>query len=371
MAAFAVLTILFNNLQNYAKDIGLNGQHVYILSFSSREYPTADSLQTDFTADEAILETVLQNYLRSIEGIRAFSFSSQAIPYQNGHPLLTVKTNTNQVSALWYEADKNYQNVLGLKLVEGEWFDNYKLGDALPLVAINQTLKEKLFPEQSPIGKKVSLGNANELAVVAAVVENYKTINDFSDYSEVIITQLKSRQITEEGVVLLKTNSDINQIGNLKKDLSALLTKKNVKILPFFSERKTNNTFSLIPLFFFAIVASYLIINIIIGLVGLIWLDVSKRKQEIGLRRAIGATKGSIGRQIVLESILICGIGLLIGAVVVLPFPIVGAFNINTSIFLLAIISSIVLILLLAIGCSAYPGFRIANLSVVEALKEN
>jgi putative ABC transport system permease protein len=118
------------------------------------------------------------------------------------------------------------------------------------------------------------------------------------------------------------------------------------------------------------IVAGFLIINVALGLFGVLSLNINKRKGEIGLRRAIGASGNSISKQLVAEALVLSSISLIAGSFFAVQFPLLNVFDLPASIYLISIILSILSIYLLVIICSLYPGRQAAAIYPAVALHE-
>ena len=62
------------------------------------------------------------------------------------------------------------------------------------------------------------------------------------------------------------------------------------------------------------IVAGFLIINVALGLFGVLWYNINLRKSEIGLRRAVGASGNAVSKQLVGEALVLATFALIIGS---------------------------------------------------------
>ena len=75
------------------------------------------------------------------------------------------------------------------------------------------------------------------------------------------------------------------------------------------------------PSLILGIVAGFLLLMVALGLIGVLWQNVTRRTREIGLRRALGATRLGICRQILGELVVITAMALLVGTVLVVQLP--------------------------------------------------
>jgi putative ABC transport system permease protein len=62
-----------------------------------------------------------------------------------------------------------------------------------------------------------------------------------------------------------------------------------------------------------------------LGIFGVLWYNINKRRGEIGLRRAVGATGNDISKQLVGEAFVLCTMSLILGLFFVVQFPLLGA----------------------------------------------
>jgi putative ABC transport system permease protein len=119
-----------------------------------------------------------------------------------------------------------------------------------------------------------------------------------------------------------------------------------------------------------SIVGCFLVINVALGLFGVLWYNINKRRGEIGLRRAVGATGSSVSNQLIMESMILATFSLIIGSFFAIQFPLLNVFDLSAGIYLVAILFSIIFIYLLVFLCSLYPGRQAAAIYPAVALHE-
>lgn len=109
--------------------------------------------------------------------------------------------------------------------------------------------------------------------------------------------------------------------------------------------------------------ALFLLLFTLIGTVGINLIDVEKRKRELALRVACGASKKSIMNMIIAQNAVITGISSIPGIIVILL-----SFPWETSLPVVGF--TIVLTLMLSVLCALYPAFKIFSMKPAELLKE-
>ena len=148
------------------------------------------------------------------------------------------------------------------------------------------------------------------------------------------------------------------------------MKNSNVEIEHLLNKRTNKNYFTLVPMIVLLIVAGFLIVNVALGLFGVIWYNINKRRAEIGLRRAIGASGKSVSSQLVSESMILATLSLIIGIFFAIQFPLLNVFDLPADVYITAIILSILFIYLLVFLCSLYPGRQAAAIYPAVALHE-
>ena len=118
------------------------------------------------------------------------------------------------------------------------------------------------------------------------------------------------------------------------------------------------------------IVAGFLIINVALGLFGVLWYNINLRKSEIGLRRAVGASGNAVSKQLVGEALVLSTFALIIGSFFAVQFPLLNVFDLPASVYIVALLFAIAFIYVLVIICALYPGKQAASIYPAVALHE-
>jgi putative ABC transport system permease protein len=126
----------------------------------------------------------------------------------------------------------------------------------------------------------------------------------------------------------------------------------------------------LVPLAFGATLAGFLIVMVGMGLMGVLWQNVTRRTQELGLRRALGATAAAVRNQILGEIVVLTSLALLVGTLLFLQLPLLGVLKfVGVAVFVTAIVASTLVIVPFVVLCGLYPGWLATQVEPSRALQ--
>ncbi|MGZ3872677.1 MAG: ABC transporter permease [Mucilaginibacter sp.] len=371
LVLFAVFTLLVYYYNNYKKPMGFEYKNMWAVSYNNT-YKTnnTDSLNTYY-------ETLRQN-IKGLPGIKEISFCSDNIPFSQNTWQGAVNYDKKPVTGVnQYTVEDSYKDALTTQVLEGRWFNK---GDAVaknPPIVINSDLREKLFGNDPAVGKLISSGdqpgqNKDKMRVIG-VIQGIKAKGDYAPSGYAVYHRVDTGEFRWLGRIMVSVNSSATAASEAKlyKTLSSYMKDSNVEIEHMVNKRKEINYFTLIPMIVLLIVGSFLVINVALGLFGVLWYNINKRRGEIGLRRAVGATGNSVSWQLIKESMILATLSLILGTFFAIQFPLLNVFDLPAGIYLIAILFSVLFIYLLVFLCSLYPGKQAAAVYPAVALHED
>ena len=215
----------------------------------------------------------------------------------------------------------HFFSTVGMKLLHGRDFTYQDRVGSLPVAIVNETFAKRYWPGQDAIGKTIRIGGAGAPASqVIGVAEDGKYVS-LREGSQPYV-YLPHLQVFESGwgtfmTLLIRTERDPDQVvDDIRSSVRTVQPD-----LPLFDVRRLSDVLeqSMIPERALAMVLGFLALLAaglaIIGLYGIMSYSVSQRTHEIGVRLAIGAQRGDVLRQMLLEGLVLTGIGLAIGFV--------------------------------------------------------
>lgn len=271
--------------------------------------------------------------LRALPGVKAATVTNQ-VPFVNSSWNNGVRLDADQqqvtMNAAMYMAEEQFLETLGLKLVAGRAFtpDEYKdaaslmagLSEgSLPSAIVTRKMAERLWPGEDPIGKGFYSGDEQPTRVVG-VVEHLVRPSQLGgpsarEYS--MILPLRPHY-NIGGNYVIRTDPDRRQevLEAARKVLQAngadrIILEDQTKTFEELRSEYYQGPRSMAWLL--GIVCVALLLITALGIIGLASFWVQQRTKQIGIRRALGATRGQVLRYFQTENFLLASIGIVLG----------------------------------------------------------
>ncbi len=301
-------------------DLGLNPENILVarLPLPRGQYDTAAAKQRFF-------QTLLPR-LQSLPGVVAATETSTLPPYGGIGTEIEIpgKTPAERWDAIYQLCSEGYFPTLGLQIVLGRALSDVEVHAARKVAVVNRMFVEKYFGSEDPLGRHVRLKNLeslpagrveNALFEIVGVVSDAKN-NGIKDpiRPEVFIPYTVTGAF-ERGI-LVRTerapeallNSVRREIWAVDRGVALTLTGTLVDYLKQFSYAEPR--FSLVVLGIFASVGLLLVA---MGVFSVIAYAVSQQTHEIGIRVALGATRGGVLRMVAGTGLRLIVIGIALG----------------------------------------------------------
>lgn len=288
----------------------------------------------------------------------------------------TVVYQSKSFSANLRGVGEEFFHVKGIKIDSGRGLSKEEVKTGEQIALIDENVKTSLFGTKNPVGE-VILYNKKPLRIVGTVVTqdvmgmNSSDLNIYCPYT-VVMHKVTGENFINSITVKVKNDID-SQVA--QKSITDLLTAKHGKkdffIMNTDTLKKTiQSTTSTMTL----LISSIAVISLIVGGIGvmnIMLVSVTERTKEIGIRMAIGAKERDILQQFLLEAILICLIGGLVG---VISSLIIGwifnhvVTNFVMSFSMLSIIMAVFFSTVVGVVFGYMPAKNAAKLDPIEAL---
>ena len=216
---------------------------------------------------------------------------------------------------------REYFGTMGIPLLRGRLFEGQDGPDAPRAIVINQTMANRYFPGEDPLGKRINLGNPQSspwLTIVGIVSDTRHEGLSSEPYSQMyaIHTQTPRRALN----LVLRSSGDpmslVSAIRSRVAEVDSDLPLSNVRTMEqILSESILRPRFNMTLITIFAVVAMMLAS---VGVYGVISYSVSQRTHEIGVRIALGAHSRDIFKMVVGQGLKLALVG--VGAGVIAAF---------------------------------------------------
>lgn len=266
--------------------------------------------------------------LAALPGVTAVTLTNQ-VPFGNSSwntGLRLGKDDRNTVANVGaYYGDENLLETLGVRLVAGrdftadEYIDFDQLlgsGAAEPkVVIITRTLAQKLYGDADPLGRELYASDAPSRVI--GVVERLVRPRFGKDTGFAESSMILPIRITQQyGMFLLRTAPQNRQAVIDAARARLRETSPNRIVLDADTVEKIRGDYfkqdRVMAGLLIAVVASLLIVTAL-GIVGLASFWVQRRRRQIGIRRALGATRAQILHYFQTENFLIVTVGIVLG----------------------------------------------------------
>ena len=370
MVVFAVAAFGLYLAGNYRRPLGFSYTNVWDVRIS------AGRATDDEWSDEEVqrFRMLLQD-VRGLDGVVAAA-GALSVPYDTSRNVGGWQWNGREFDVEFDEVTDDFKDVLGLELVRGRWFEESDSALGWEPMVIDEEMSRASFGDEDPVGKTLPLnGDKGPEARVVGVVREFRKGGEFSGTRNFLFKRIRLGDTTSRPprnlLLKMRPGLDASVEQALAERLHSSAPGWSFEVRPLEQLRETSMRLWLAPLVVGGIVGGFLLLMTGLGLLGVLWQNVTRRTHEIGLRRATGASREDICRQVLLEVGLTTTLGLLFGVALVLQIPLLGLVGfVDKSVFVLAAAVSSLAIYLLTLACGVYPSLLAARLRPAEALNQ-
>lgn len=300
----------------------------------------------------------------------------QSVSPDLGMPM-TAKVDNRQKSVQVDGVGIHHDKLQNVKFIQGAMFSQADLDNFSQYAIISQKTQKELFGTTQALGKVMIL---NGVPIRVVGVFDYKGIEGNFDRSLKVWIPYRTYQIRFAG--------DSSELGSmtvlLKSGYSSALASKN--ITQILTRRHGKEDFSLLNSDSLAktvektarsltlLISSIAVISLLVGGIGvmnIMLVSVTERTGEIGVRMAVGATYKDIVQQFLIEAMLVCAIGGILG--VLLAFGLgflLKAFELQVAFSAVSIVLAVGCASLIGLVFGLMPAHRAATMNPIDALNK-
>lgn len=285
------------------------------------------------------VERLFRQLVDRVEALPGVQSAAQcvALPLENGYDLpftIEGRATTDRPyhgDSFWRPVGQDYFRALGIPLRRGRLFEDRDTTRSAPVVIVNEALAKKHWPKEDPVGQRIVVGRglgkdfedpARQIVGVVADTREDGIQRETTPLMYIPMGQTPDGLMRLSNAVLpmsfiVKTTSrphDLrpaveNEIRSLDGQLAIARVRSMEQVL---SDATARHQFNMQLLGIFAGIAMLLAA---VGIYGLMSYSVQQRTQEIGIRMALGASRGDMLRLILQQGSVLAMAGVVIGLV--------------------------------------------------------
>lgn len=275
---------------------------------------------------------------------------------------------------LFVIAEVDVEQTLGLNIIQGRSFIEEDYNAKYTPVIVNKKFYDKYTETKG--GMLDSIINFSGEIKVVGVMDHFKQNGQFEDEKYYFIALnhpkiiIDPRWMPDNLVVKTIPNPNPAFQSEISTIFSHEPTLGDIYISNFEESRIKRNAPYWAQLVLIGIISLFLLINISLGLIGILSHTINQRKGEIGLRKVMGATTSNIVYQFVGEVMLVAGLSIFVGGLFIVQLPYITELGLEkASLYQAAGISMLFIIILLFLS-SIIPSLKGARLEPSAALHE-
>jgi putative ABC transport system permease protein len=373
--------------ENWRRPIGFTPDNLWLVNVDMR-----------VTGDDTFTSSQVENMRRVLAAARELPDVEKVAgavisPYFMGGSSRAYDYHGRRIEFGSNEVTDEFKDVLGLKIVRGRWFGREDDGARYLPVVINAAMADELFPGQDPIGRNLEPERAPDApaespSATGAIPQEQRVVGVVAAYredGEVDGTRLQAlyrkplsdtdptkRENRPPSTLILRMRPGTTAGAEepLLKHLQAVARGWSFDVKPMSEARASMIAFAAAPVAAIGLVAGFLMLMVAMGLTGVLWQSVTQRTREIGLRRAKGAERTRVQRQILGELVVMTSMAVGVAAILVAQVPIISPFYwVDTHVYVAGFIMAAATIYLLTVLCGWYPSRLATRVEPAEALR--
>jgi putative ABC transport system permease protein len=280
-------------------------------------------------------------------------------------------------------ADDRYQEIQGGELLDGRWFTPAEMSSGASVAVIDENAAKRLFGRESILDKQIHISGRP-----ARIVGVYaQPGNIFSppgqDIGVIVPYAMLDHQFTldKTNALYIPVKPKPGVTTAQAQDAATIALREMRRLRPadknnfdLITQDQILDSFNKITAVFFLVMIVLSSVGLLVGGIGvmaIMMVSVTSRTREIGIRKALGATKREILFQFLVEAATLTGFGGILGILIGLTFGRLAtlAMHIDASVPLGLTVIAVVVSVTIGIVFGMLPAQRAAKLDPIDALR--
>ena len=314
--------------------------------------------------------------LDDVEDMETLNGVGSASPYSSGQ--LTLKNGTDTLSVSVNAVNSKYDDIRDYKVQSGRFINANDDDKRLRVVVVGVDVADELYGTTNVVGEKISVDGIS-FTIIGVLEEQGDSMLGSQDEIAMIPFSTGTRILGDtriSNVYISAADSDSvdTAMTSLENYMLAQTPDNDDTGYRIFSQSSILDTLSTATQTLTLMLGGIAGISLLVGGIGIMnimLVSVTERTREIGIRKAIGATRSNILTQFLIESIVVSGVGGVIGVLLArVGTNLIGnlmdmTIAISPQIVLIAVVFSIGVGVLFGM----YPAWKASKLNPIEALR--
>jgi putative ABC transport system permease protein len=364
--------------------VALGGQR-YVLSqiegiganlVSARVVSSGDA--GSLTIEDQITPADLDAVKQGMPQLVSEAAGSNALP-------MTVVVNGQERPITLVGVTQGFNRIRNLAILRGRYFDSDDMDSRSKVCLLTEELARRVFPFEDPDGREIQVGELR-FTVIGVFKERSTTFGQTEIRQESVIVPFSLLQYytgTQYFRTLYVLANRSDEIPVMSRELQEILQSRHrsgakYRVLNSAGVLETARQVALALMVVLILIALIALVISGVGIMNIMLVTVTERTREIGIRKAIGATRDAIRYQFLMEAVAISGTGALAGVAIGVAIPALLNFLIGfypQAAGITVPVSWVSVVLAFVVSCSTglvfgyLPANRAASLQPTESLR--
>jgi putative ABC transport system permease protein len=369
---------LNTNIDRFVSSLGTNDLWVFRFEPFGHRPTTAELNRKQLTYEDGIA-------MRSLPFVVAVDPELTYQNFQTGLGSVSIKAGTHKISnTILNGVTTQVKETQDIELTEGRMWTDSEEERAANVTVLGHDAAEDLFPNGSPIGQDIDCEGTifTVIGVLDVQPQPFGSGRNTQDNSAYFpLDTFRKIHPEQKDFWIVVKYDDPSHKALITDEIRELLRRhRNVRVEqddnfaifgPDSLTRLWNSLTGGLFLFMVAVSSVGLMVGGV-GVMNIMLVSVTERTREIGIRKAIGATKRNILLQFTLEAVTLCAVGGMLGILAGSLFTLILHYAVS---FLHAALSPTWVLISFAVSCviglvfGIYPAWKAASLDPIEALR--